>query len=74
MRMFREVRENREVERNLTYVNQESDVTNNENGSASDKEAISNAEFRARALEYFKRLAEATTDEERSKIKSPFSE
>lgn len=40
--MFREVRENREVERNLTYVNQESDVTNNENGSASDKEAISN--------------------------------
>ena len=53
---FREIHENREVERDLTYVNQESDVTNN-------KKVPSNAELRAAVADYFRRLAEVNNEE-----------
>lgn len=54
MRRF-EIRENHEVERNLTYTNQRNDTSNN---------VPTNAELRAAVANYFRRLAEANEKKE----------
>ena len=57
MRRFGEITsENREVERNLTYINQRRSEIN-------DKKVPTNSELRAAVTNYFRRLAEANEEE-----------
>lgn len=65
MRRFGEIHENREVERNLTYVNQESDVTNNVTNNG--KKVPSNTELKAAIADYFRKLAEVNNENEVAK-------
>lgn len=53
---FREIHENHEVERNLTYTNQRNDTTN----------VPSNRELKAAIADYFRRLAETNNEMEAS--------
>lgn len=53
---FREIHENHEVERNLTYTNQRNDTTN----------VPSNRELKAAIADYFRRLAETNNKMEAS--------